>query len=54
MGTTGSLAQRQQALQFNVPNDKLWKFHISLFQIIWRSDQKVYACNVTSVGVVFA
>ena len=28
---------------------RLW-----LFQIIWRSDLKVYACNATYVGVVFA
>jgi hypothetical protein len=48
--------QRQQALQFNVPNGKLWKFHMRLwlFRISWRSDQTVYACNATSVGVVFA
>jgi len=48
--------QRQQALWFNVPNGKLWKFHtrLWLFQIIWRSDLKVYACNATYVGVVFA
>jgi hypothetical protein len=28
--------QRQHALQFNVPNGKLWKFHMRLwlFQII--------------------
>ena len=54
--STTSFVQRQQAQWFNVPNGKLWKFHmrLRLFQIISRSDLKVYACNATYVGGVFA
>jgi hypothetical protein len=48
--------QRQQALQFNVPNGKLWKFHMRLwlFQRLFGVQTRGSVCNATSVGVVFA